>query len=114
MTAAITLQRACEEKHAEQGALGKLLLEIATLVTAIWVGTMTDFFIGLGVYLVINHCALQVYNYSRNSDYKDAATDLGLPGFQSFIAERRNDLSIANILNIYRQYRDSLTLFNES
>ncbi|MGB7978755.1 MAG: hypothetical protein WCF19_06315 [Chlamydiales bacterium] len=102
-----SLQRACKQKHIENGVYGSKLITvallIASLIPTLLLGPLIGIPLGAALYFLAGERAHSYYNEVRNQDFRQIEQALDTAVFQHHL-DAAGQVSIDNILAIYKQF----------
>ena len=103
------LRRECFLEDTGRGQLGHNLLNLAALVTAVWLAlTAEAILIPILVYLAAGNVLVAIYDSLRTRDYNEAGEALSKEDFKQYIQEKGIRPSIYSIVEIHKNYKNSL------
>lgn len=106
------LQEECIQRHNKDGVLVGTLLGVASVVAGIFTFCLINGVIGavLGfvAFLILANVFSSAFHGLRNQDYLVASKALEAMNFRQFIVQNRPDVSIETIVEVHKQYKESL------
>jgi hypothetical protein len=106
----IDLTEACIKKDAENGSGGQKVIIVATMITAIAALFLIEGILGVLVFaatlLFAGDLASIAYHKYRGHEYLDASKALATEAFKQFVANKKIEPNINNILIVHRLYQE--------